>query len=107
MHNSFRKTSIIIGSFTLQVFAWKAIRFIRDQKADINLIGKEISILGQLSHEHVVKYYGYAIDCSNYRWQVYIIMEYCEGGNLRHLIERTIENRSVNVAKGENFMCNV
>lgn len=45
----------------------------------------EVNILRELKHQHVVKYYDRIIDKANTK--IYIIMEYCEGGDLANLIK--------------------
>lgn len=45
----------------------------------------EVNILRELRHAHIVKYYDRIIDKQNTK--IYIIMEYCEGGDLAHLIK--------------------
>lgn len=46
----------------------------------------EVNILRELNHPHIVKYYDRIIDRENAK--IYIIMEYCEGGDLAQIIRR-------------------
>ena len=45
-----------------------------------------MNILKELNHKHIVKYYDRIIDKTNAK--IYIIMEYCEGGDLANIIKR-------------------
>lgn len=45
---------------------------------------REINILRDLRHPHIVKYYDRAIDKPNEK--IYIVMEHCERGDIRSLI---------------------
>jgi NIMA (never in mitosis gene a)-related kinase len=47
----------------------------------------EVNILRELTHPNIVKYYDRIIDKPNSK--IYIIMEYCEGGDLAMIIRRT------------------
>lgn len=44
---------------------------------------REVSILKKVSHQNIIKYYSSFLDCGN----LYIIMEYAEGGDLYSLIK--------------------
>jgi NIMA (never in mitosis gene a)-related kinase len=45
----------------------------------------EVNILRELNHPHIVRYYDRIIDKQNAK--IYIIMEYCEKGDLAHIIK--------------------
>lgn len=47
----------------------------------------EVNILRELSHPNIVKYFDRIIDKPNSK--IYIIMEFCEGGDLAMIIRRT------------------
>ncbi|XP_067684644.1 uncharacterized protein [Haliotis asinina] len=54
---------------------------------------KEAVTLSQFAHMHVVKY----LDCWEERdrqeaWQLYLVMEYCQGRDLRHFLENTLQH---------------
>jgi NIMA (never in mitosis gene a)-related kinase len=49
-------------------------------------IVSEVNILRELKHPNIVRYYDRIIDKKHSR--IYIIMEYCEGGDLNQLIKR-------------------
>lgn len=50
----------------------------------------EVNILRELSHKHIVKYHDRFIDKKNQN--IYIIMEYCAGGDLQKIIKSCIKN---------------
>ena len=50
------------------------------------MLVSEVNLLRELKHQHIVRYYDRIIDRSN--TTLYIIMEYCEGGDLSSLISR-------------------
>lgn len=50
------------------------------------LIVSEVNILRELRHPHIVRYLDRVID--KQATKIYIVMEYCEGGDLSQLIKR-------------------
>ena len=48
------------------------------------LLVSEVNLLRELRHQHIVHYYDRIIDRTN--TTLYIVMEYCEGGDLASLI---------------------
>ena len=50
------------------------------------LIVSEVNILRELRHPHIVRYLDRVIDKQSSK--IYIVMEYCEGGDLSQLIKR-------------------
>ena len=46
----------------------------------------EVNILREITHQNIVKYYDRIIDKDNQL--IYIVMEYCEGGDLAKLIKQ-------------------
>ena len=46
----------------------------------------EVNILRELKHENIVRYYDKIVDKKN--TTIYIIMEYCAGGDLSQLIQK-------------------
>jgi NIMA (never in mitosis gene a)-related kinase len=45
----------------------------------------EVNLLRQLRHEHIVRYYDRVIDKA--KAMLYIVMEFCEGGDLASYIK--------------------
>ncbi len=50
------------------------------------MLVSEVNLLRELKHKHIVRYHDRIIDRSN--TTLYIIMEYCEGGDLSTLISK-------------------
>lgn len=48
----------------------------------------EVNILKDLQHRNIVQYFDRIIDKPNER--IYIIMEYCQGGDLKDIIKKCI-----------------
>ena len=51
------------------------------------MIVSEVNILRELRHPNIVKYYDRIIDRDQAK--IYIIMEYCEGGDIATLIKNS------------------
>ena len=51
------------------------------------MLVSEVNILRELNHPNVVKYYDRVIDRTNAK--IYIVMEYCEGGDISTLIKNS------------------
>ena len=62
----------------------------------------EVNLLRQLRHEYIVRYYDRIIDKA--KSVLYIIMEYCENGDLASYIQKIKTNQYVIV---QNFMFSV
>jgi serine/threonine protein kinase len=58
------------------------------QSAGTN-VDDEVFVLGQLAHPNIVSF----VDLIEARHHRYIIMEYCEGGDLRSMINRAIGSK--------------
>ena len=52
----------------------------------------EVNILRELSHQHIVRYYDRVIDRAAKK--IYIVMEYCGGGDLASLIRAKVKSNS-------------
>ena len=67
-----------------QLFIWKELNCRFFSSMIKKSIENEINILNKLDHKNIVKYYGYLYNNDGSR--IYIIMEYCENGDLEHFI---------------------
>lgn len=65
---------------------------------DLAMINEEVSILTRLDHPNIVKYY----ECYNDVKYMYLIMEYCEGGEIFKTCSKT-----KNQQFSEKEACNV
>ena len=50
------------------------------------MLVSEVNLLRELKHPHIVRYYDRIIDRTN--TTIYIVMEFCEGGDLGAFISR-------------------
>ncbi|KAJ3606627.1 hypothetical protein NHX12_026148, partial [Muraenolepis orangiensis] len=55
------------------------------------MLVSEVNLLRELKHPNIVRYYDRIIDRTN--TTLYIVMEYCEGGDLSSLVTRCIKER--------------
>ena len=61
---------------------------LKNQK-ELNLVNQEAKILSLIKSDFVVKYYDYFEENN----AINIVMEYCEGGDLSHYLERRGSNK--------------
>jgi len=72
---------------------WKEIEYSQlSQAAKQNLV-LEVNLLRELRHDNIVRYYDRVVDKA--RSMLYIIMEYCEGGDLASYIKQMKSSQSV------------
>ena len=69
-----------------KILVWKELNYGIMEEKDKHHIVSEINILKELHHPNIVKYYDRIIDKQNTK--IYIIMEYCPGGDLGQLIKK-------------------
>ena len=67
-----------------KAFVWKEIDYGEMMEKEKQLLVQEVNLLRELKHRHIVRYYDRIIERSESK--LYIIMEYCEGGDLATLI---------------------
>lgn len=59
---------------------WKKIDYGRLEDKEIHQLINEVNILRELKHENIVRCYDKIVDKKN--MTLYIVMEYCSGGDL-------------------------
>ena len=69
-----------------KILVWKELNYGSMKEKYKHHISSEINILKELHHPNIVKYYDRIIDKENTK--IYIIMEYCPGGDISQLIKR-------------------
>ena len=65
---------------------WKELNYGTMREKEKQLVVSEVNILRELRHPHIVRYYDRIIDKA--ATKLYIVMEYCEGGDLGAIIKR-------------------
>ena len=60
---------------------WKELNYGRMNEKEKQQIVAEVNILRELKHPNIVRYYDRSIDKNSLK--IYIIMEYCQGGDLQ------------------------
>lgn len=74
-----------------KILVWKEIDYGKMSDKEKSQIVSEVNILRELNHPNIVKYYDRIIDKQHSK--IYIIMEYCEGGDISQLIKRLKKNK--------------
>ncbi|XP_033735356.1 serine/threonine-protein kinase Nek2-like isoform X1 [Pecten maximus] len=69
-----------------KVLAWKEMDYGSMTESEKQMLVSEVNLLRELRHSNIVRYYDRIIDRSN--TTIYIIMEYCNRGDLATLITR-------------------
>uniref|UniRef100_A0A3Q3K5S2 Serine/threonine-protein kinase Nek2 n=1 Tax=Monopterus albus TaxID=43700 RepID=A0A3Q3K5S2_MONAL len=74
-----------------KILVWKELDYGAMAESEKQMLVSEVNLLRELKHPNIVRYYDRIIDRSN--TTLYIVMEYCEGGDLASLISRCIKER--------------
>ena len=74
-----------------KILIWKEIDYNQMTEKEKEQIVNEVNILRELNHPNIVRYYDRIIDKKNSK--IYIIMEYCEGGDISQLINNCKKNK--------------
>ena len=74
-----------------QILVWKEIDFGGMNEPEKEALVREVNLLRELQHPNIVRYYDRIIDRENAK--LYIVMEYCDGGDLASLIKRNKRHR--------------
>ncbi|XP_052058106.1 serine/threonine-protein kinase Nek2-like isoform X1 [Mytilus californianus] len=69
-----------------KIYAWKEMDYGSMTESEKQMLVSEVNLLRELRHKHIVRYYDRIIDRSN--TTIYIIMEFCDGGDLATLISK-------------------
>uniref|UniRef100_A0A671QKG3 non-specific serine/threonine protein kinase n=1 Tax=Sinocyclocheilus anshuiensis TaxID=1608454 RepID=A0A671QKG3_9TELE len=81
--------TIACGSYgKCQKIRWKVLDYGSTAEAEKQMLVSEVNLLRELKHPNIVRYYDRIIDKTN--TTLYIVMEYCEGGDLASLINRSV-----------------
>ncbi|XP_063774323.1 serine/threonine-protein kinase Nek2 [Pseudophryne corroboree] len=74
-----------------KVLVWKELDYGTMSEAEKQMLVSEVNLLRELKHPNIVRYYDRIIDRTN--TTLYIVMEYCEGGDLASLIAKCTKER--------------
>lgn len=80
-----------LSYFILKVLVWKELDYGTMSEGEKQMLVSEVNLLRELKHPNIVRYYDRIIDRTS--TTLYIVMEYCEGGDLSSLITRCIKER--------------
>lgn len=70
-----------------KTLVWKEITYGRMSDKEKQQLVAEVNILRELRHPHIVRYYDRIIDKATSK--IFIVMEYCEGGDLGQIIKKS------------------
>ena len=96
----FGKVNQVLSELDNKYYAIKEIPIKEASQEQIKNSQNEIYILSKFNCNNIVKYYDSSIDENN----IYILMEFCDGENLRNLINKNQEN---NTLIQENIIINI
>ena len=85
-HGNFGKIYKIMRKSDKKILIWKELDYSEMTEKEKECIVTEVNILRELNHPNIVKYYERIIDAKNSK--IYIIMEYCENGDISQLISK-------------------
>ncbi|XP_007426930.1 serine/threonine-protein kinase Nek2 isoform X1 [Python bivittatus] len=74
-----------------KVLVWKELDYGSMTESEKQMLVSEVNLLRELKHPNIVRYYDRIIDRTN--TTLYIVMEYCEGGDLATLIAKCTKER--------------
>ncbi|XP_075301992.1 serine/threonine-protein kinase Nek2 isoform X3 [Opisthocomus hoazin] len=74
-----------------KILVWKELDYGSMTEAEKQMLVSEVNLLRELRHPNIVRYYDRIIDRS--RTTLYIVMEYCDGGDLASLIAECTKER--------------
>ena len=68
-----------------RVLVWKELNYGKMSEKEKKMLVSEVNILRELNHPNIVRYYDRVIDRDHSK--IFIVMEYCEGGDISKLIK--------------------
>lgn len=74
-----------------KILVWKELDYGSMTEAEKQMLVSEVNLLRELKHPNIVRYYDRIIDRTN--TTLYIVMEYCEGGDLASIIAKGTKER--------------
>lgn len=80
-----------LGNVVFQILVWKELDYGSMTEVEKQMLVSEVNLLRELKHPNIVSYYDRIIDRTN--TTLYIVMEYCEGGDLASVISKGTKDR--------------
>ena len=87
----FGKVNKVLNLSNNKYYAMKVIPIKGETEKKIQSIEKEAEILSKFNCDNIVKYYDSYKDNNN----IYILMKYCDGDNLRNFIDKNIKDQTL------------
>ena len=75
----------------IKILVWKELDYGTMLECEKQMLVSEVNLLRELKHPNIVRYYDRIIDRTN--TTIYLVMEYCEGGDLSKLISKCKKER--------------
>ncbi|KAI1240592.1 hypothetical protein IHE44_0009021 [Lamprotornis superbus] len=88
-----------------KILVWKELDYGMMTESEKQMLVSEVNLLRELRHPNIVRYYDRIIDRSS--TTLYIVMEYCDGGDLASLIAKCAKERHVLHFLDESFVLRV
>ncbi|NXH57563.1 NEK2 kinase, partial [Rhabdornis inornatus] len=88
-----------------KILVWKELDYGVMTESEKQMLVSEVNLLRELRHPNIVRYYDRIIDRSS--TTLYIVMEYCDGGDLASLIAKCAKERHVEHFLDESFVLRV
>ncbi|NWU45051.1 NEK2 kinase, partial [Hylia prasina] len=85
-----------------KILVWKELDYGAMTESEKQMLVSEVNLLRELRHPNIVRYYDRIIDRSS--TTLYIVMEYCDGGDLASLIAKCAKERHVKFSCGAHFL---
>ncbi|NXE32547.1 NEK2 kinase, partial [Ptilorrhoa leucosticta] len=85
-----------------KILVWKELDYGAMTESEKQMLVSEVNLLRELRHPNIVRYYDRIIDRSS--TTLYIVMEYCDGGDLATLIAKRAKERHVKCVCGMHFL---
>ncbi|NXY15146.1 NEK2 kinase, partial [Atrichornis clamosus] len=85
-----------------KILVWKELDYGTMTESEKQMLVSEVNLLRELRHPNIVRYYDRIIDRSS--TTLYIVMEYCDGGDLATLIAKCAKDRHVKSLCGTHFL---
>lgn len=80
-----------LENVVFQILVWKELDYGSMTEVEKQMLVSEVNLLRELKHPNIVRYYDRIIDRTN--TTLYIVMEYCEGGDLASVITKGTKDR--------------